>query len=51
MKIKNMKKKFWLSVIPFVGNYFIWKYKMPTDYKSLQVIWTIVAIVAIFKII
>lgn len=41
-------RKFWLSIIPFAGNYWIWKYKMPVDYKSYQLICLIVLLITIF---
>lgn len=36
-----------LSLIPFIGNYFIYKYKMPVDYKSAQLIIMITTVIAI----
>ena len=43
-----MRKKFWLSIIPFAGNYWIWKFEMPVDYKSYQLIWVAVLMLIIF---
>ena len=42
-------RRFLLSILPFAGNFWIWKYKMPVDYKSYQLIVLIVTLITIFN--